>query len=346
MYTAVDFLQNQFWWNQGDGTFVDVAQASGTDFAFNDMGVTIGDYDNDGDFDIYVTNIFEDGKHNLLLRNDSHPGKPRFTEVAGRANVADTAYGWGTTFFDANNDTLLDLAVTNGWFNGIGFDDSSKLFINNGESSSKPILSGQHFNFSDVSAEVGFDDQFFGSCLISADLNRDGDLDLLQVCNPGFFEGPFRILENQLQENEAPGANWLVVRPRQADRNHWCIGTVVTVEVGDLRLSRAITAGTSMHGQEPAEAFFGIGTADSVDRVIVRWPFGDETIWESVEAGQIFDASDADLDLDGSVDAGDMLVLRKLRGTCDGRCQADLNHDGQIDRTDVLIMRSMIRRGD
>lgn len=325
IFTSVDFAPNHLWINQGDGTFVDEGASSGVDFAFNDMGVTIGDYDNDCDFDIYVTNIFDGGKHNLLLRNDSADGVAQFTERALEAGVDETGFGWGATFFDANNDTLLDLAVTNGWFNGVGFSDFSRMFLQN------PDAPG---NFLDISDESGFYDDFYGSCLISADVNRDGDLDLLQVCNPALFEGPFRVLENQHDELTIAN-NWLVVRPRQAGKNHWCFGAKVTVEIGELRMCRDITSSTSIHGQQPAEAFFGLGDVQSVDRVIVTWPMGDQTVWEQVSGQQVFDAKDADLNLDGVLNLLDVGVFVDSIGNCTGNCQADFNNNGSVDLLDV-----------
>ena len=333
IYTAVDFFENQLWLNQGDGTFVNVAESSGTNFSFNDMGIALGDYDADGDFDIYVTNIFEDEKHSLLLRNDSTPEQVQFAEVSAQAGVDNTGFGWGATFFDANNDTHLDLAVTNGWFNGIGFNDQSHLFLNNGDS---PVT------FSDVSETVGVNDSFFGSCLISADLGYDGDLDLIQVCNPSSLEGPFRILENQLQENQTSDSNWIVVRPRQIDKNRWCIGAVVTVEIGDTKICREISAGTSIHGQVPAEAYIGLGPFDVVDRVTVKWPFGDSCVWENVAAGQIFKAYDADINTDGEVNLLDVLEMAVRVGPCDDDCQADLNHDGSVNLLDIILLRPLL----
>ena len=94
IYTAVDFFENHLWLNQGDGTFVDVAVESGTNFAFNDMGVAVGDYDSDGDFDLYVTNIFGNSRHNLLLRNESTIDTVRFDEIAAEVGVDNTGFGW------------------------------------------------------------------------------------------------------------------------------------------------------------------------------------------------------------------------------------------------------------
>lgn len=100
---------------------------------------------------------------------------------------------------------------------------------------------------------------------------------------------------------------------------------------------RRIAAGTSIHGQEPAEAFFGLGAGTVVDRVEVRWPMGDSTVWENVAAGQVFDAHDADLDLDGAVSLLDVFALVQDIGPCTNACQADFNDDGVVDNDDIQL---------
>ena len=79
--------------------------------------------------------------------------------------------------------------------------------------------------------------------------------------------------------------NLFALWPRN-HRNHWAIGAKVSVEIAGRTLTRWITAGTSYLGQEPAEAFFGLGSADRADRVIITWPDGGESILPSVPAGQ------------------------------------------------------------
>jgi hypothetical protein len=99
---AIDYLANRLWINQRDGTFLDQATVYSVDNAMNDMGVTLGDYDNDGDLDIYVTNIFSDTTYNVLYRNHT-ASLGYFIEVATALGVDDGSWGWGATFFDADN---------------------------------------------------------------------------------------------------------------------------------------------------------------------------------------------------------------------------------------------------
>ena len=278
IYSAIDFTANRLWLNQGDLSFVDQAPAAGLDNAWNDMGLALGDVDSDGDLDIYVTNIWDyvpgEGRQNELFRNDSVGGVPQFVRTAPEAGVGNGGWGWGTTFLDADLDGDLDLAATNGWALAI---DSSKFFLN---------LGGDPVSFADVSGQVGFDDDCWGSSLIAADLDRDGDLDLVQTCNgigPNEQPHAVRLLDNQPDAARGAG-HYLVVKPRMDGPNHRAIGAVVRLEAGGLNLMRLITAGTSFLGQEPAEAHFGLGAATTVDRLTVEWPGGTTTVLEDIAA--------------------------------------------------------------
>ncbi len=273
IYVAIDFLWNALFINQGDATFVDLAPAAGADNAMNDMGVAIADYDNDCDLDLYVTNIFSPGQYNILLRNDSQGGGIAFTETAEALGIDDGGWGWGATFLDADNDGLLDLAATNGWYTPMFLDDTSRFFRR----------SAAEQPFEDVSAEVGFDDSFWGSSLVALDFDREGDPDLLQTCNLG---GPLRLLENRFAGPGAPN-RYFVVQPRMSGPNHFAIGAIVRVSVEGREQTRLITAGVSFMGQEPAEACFGVGKAQTIDRVTIQWPDGRMTTIEKVQPNQV-----------------------------------------------------------
>lgn len=262
IYVAVDFSENSLWINQGDLTFVDVAGPAGANPLANDMGVAIADYDHDGDLDLFTSNIFRFSWHNYLLRNRSTPAGLRFVDFAVQTGVQDTGWGWGTTFFDANNDGHLDLAVTNGFRASQWGPDPSRLFLHSG---TRPV------RYLDVSSAWGFDDWDWGSALVAADLDRDGDQDLLQTCMDG---GPLRMLENQLR---APGqrradARGLTIQPRMPGANDRAIGAEVRAVVAGTGTTRLISAGCSFFGQEPAEAFFGTAGATTVEVVEVRFP--------------------------------------------------------------------------
>ena len=279
IYLAVDFSEPRLWMNQGDNTFVDVAPQANliNEVQANEMGVTISDYDNDLDFDFYVTNT---PGGSALYDRDPAEGSPTFSDVAIGAGAGESSWAWGCAFLDANNDGLVDLALTNG-YTGLHKDDVSAFFLNNG---------GNPVTFSTVSSEVGFDDTLWGSSLVSFDYDRDGHLDLLQSTNSVVLpeqDSTIRLLRNTPDPEESV-KQYIVIKPRQDGPNHWAIGAVVRVQRGGTVMSRLITAGTSFMGQEPAEAHFGLGSAIKADSVSIKWLDGDTTQFQNVPAGHIY----------------------------------------------------------
>lgn len=274
LFLAIDFGPNQLWLNLADGTFVNMAGPAGVNNAWNDMGVALGDYDNDGDFDLYITEVEnpQAGRHNVLYRNDSVGEDLSFVDVAIEAGVDHGYWGWGTTFFDADLDARLDLIATNGFDADNWRHDPTRFFHN---------LGGASPMFEERATLLGLDDDDYGSCMIAVDLDRDGDLDLAQTCDLG---GPLRVMKNM--QIEQSGGTWLNVLPRQPGTNHQAIGAVVRVVSRDGMQSRAITAGGSFMGQQPAEAHFGLNGANRAKLVIVEWPDGSVTRLRRVPANQ------------------------------------------------------------
>jgi len=278
IFCAVDFDPNILWINQGDNTFVNAAADAGVDNAMNDMGVAVGDYDRDGDFDLYITNIyFPPGDpnfpgYNMLFRNNTVGSATSFVDVSSAMGVDNGGWGWGTTFVDGDLDGHEDIAATNGWIVG-GYEDDNSRFFHNPADAALP--------FADASDEVRFNDPFYGSSLIAADFDRDGDQDLLQLC----MDGQLRLLDNQPVAR--PDRNYLVIKPRQDPPNRFAVGAKVRVTVGGQVMTRWIRAGTSYLGQEPFEAFFGLGVATVADSVEVIWPDGGSTVQSEVAANQV-----------------------------------------------------------
>jgi hypothetical protein len=289
IFVTVDGSPNQLWINRKDDTFVDDADGVGLENVMTDMGVALGDHDNDGDLDLYITNITTRNEHN----------------------------GW------------LDIATTNAPV--FGEIDASRFFY-----SGLP----ERTSFDDRSEEFEFDDSQQGSALVALDYDGVGDLDLLQACVSG---EPLRLLENNPTVPER--GNYLVIRPRMESLNHRAIGAVVRVQVGDLGMMRLITAGTSMIGQEPAEAFFGLGNATAVDQVTIEWPDGRQSAHVNVPANQVLTISNpraflrGDCDTSGDLDINDAVVgltYSFLGGqtSCVDAC--DVNDDGSTDVFDPL----------
>lgn len=280
LYLPVDFQgPNLMLDHDGNMEFGDFASSSNLDHQCDDMGITIGDVENDGDFDLYITCIDISDRHNDLLLNNG-AGRPVFLEGT-TSSLAKGGWGWGTTFADFTNDELLDLAATNGHRESYGY-DQSKFWVN--------IGNGQ---FDEVSQEVAFNDTLMASALISLDFDRDGDLDMVQSLKSEYIHfTPLRILENKLEENTS--GNFLVIQPRMSGKNHWAIGATVKITAGGVSQMRPIAAGSSFHGQEPSEAFFGLGAKSSVETVEVIWPGGGRSILNNISANQVVIVTDDD----------------------------------------------------
>ncbi len=285
IYLTVDNDANLFWRNNADGSFDEIGETLSLDNTANDMGASLGDFDNDDDLDIYTTNIERDlpGKHNALFENKSNEDQFLFDEVSKSAGVSAGGWGWGITFLDADNDMLLDLAATNGPVAMYEIDDKAKFWKNNGD-----------LTFTEISEEVRFNTNFDATTLISFDYDQDGDLDMVQTLKSDQDPVAVKLYENQLNEQSTFG-NYLVVKPRMKGANHWAIGSKVSIKIGSVVQSRAITAGNSFYGQEPAEAFFGLGENSIVDEVVILWPGGEKTTMTDISANQVITIEDNDV---------------------------------------------------
>jgi hypothetical protein len=261
---ASDFFSSQLFWNNGDGTFTDGTIPAGVGTDYNGMGSTFGDYDGDGDLDWFISNITADpdapptgfGGWNRLYRNE---GGRQFTDVTQEAGVRDARWGWGTSFFDADNDGDLDLITTNG-YNGEGWaDDRTVLWRNDGGV------------YTDISEAAGITDRLQGRGLVHLDFDRDGDLDLVIV---NHMDRPI------LYRNDGGNANdALRVELEGVQSNRDGIGAMITVvpdlSMPDRRLVWEVDGGSGFLGQNEHTAHFGLGQAGGTAGLItVEWPSG------------------------------------------------------------------------
>lgn len=245
-----------------------------------DMGIALGDYDNDGDLDVYTANI---GPLLGIFQNEAAepvaggigglPGEiPAFTDQTTELLSGDSGWSWGATFMDADNDGFLDIAVTNGT-NGQAEDDRTTILHNVSDGQGNRV-------FEEIGQGVGFSDRDMGVSLVAFDSDRDGDLDSMQTSNSksdvGIAEGLLRLRHSY----QCNANNYVVIKPRnfRPNANRFGIGAIVRVKrldgSNEDEMMRIITAGTSFWGQEPAEAFFGLGDATLVD-IVVEWPDDD-----------------------------------------------------------------------
>lgn len=267
-----DFRCSRLFWNQGDGTFVDGTVASGVGLDENGMGSAFGDYDRDGDLDWYVTSISQPDEppENKLYRND---GNRQFTEVAAALGVGWGGWGWGTTFFDPDNDGALDLLAASGYYYSDHLAEHVLLWMGDGDGGFGPEIS--------EAAGLGAIGQPRGVLVLDHD--DDGDLDVYVAHN---FEVP-ALYENLTGDQH----DWLRVRARGTTSNRDGLGARVTVratEGGPVQLHEIGASIAHYMGQPDKVAHFGLGwgghpDAGPVAEVRVYWPAsGQEQVFTDV----------------------------------------------------------------
>ena len=282
LFVANDSGPNFLYRNQGDGTFKEVAfpmavAVSEDGGEQGNMGVAVGDYDNSGRFSLFVTTFAEEYKP--LRRNEG----THFTDVSFRSKTAPSGLpyvGWGTAFFDYDNDGLLDLIAVNGHVYpqldksrsgaAAGYRQRKLLYHNLGAGT-----------FEEVGARLGavFTEERASRGLAVGDLDNDGRLDV--VIND--LDGSPQVLRN-----ETTGAgNWLMVKLKGKGKSTDALGAVITVKAGPLVQRRVARSGTSYLSQDDRRGHFGLGQANRADSIEVRWPDGTNSRLESVEANRI-----------------------------------------------------------
>ena len=276
-----DYGNTRLYINVGGGKFRLERSVSDVFTDENGMGSAIGDYDNDGDLDWFVSSIYGDGDPakgvfggtgNRLYRNDStaESGGIAFTDVSADAGTRDGGWGWGATFGDLDNDGDLDIFHVNGWTQEASAGDpaefvgeSARLFENLGDG-----------RFADVAAQTGADDAGQGRGAILFDYDNDGDLDIFLTNNSGGGDTP---AAPALLRNDTPTGNrWLKVTLDAAPPLHrHGIGSRVYVTAGGVTQMRELHASTGYVAQGPGRiAHFGLGDATVVDEVRVEWVDG------------------------------------------------------------------------
>ncbi len=273
-----DFGTSKYFRNDGGWQFTDMTKFAGVGSDENGMGTTVGDVDNDGDLDWFVSSIWDDEPHpdssvgtsgNRLYLND---GAGSFTDGTDGARVRNGEWGWGADFADIDNDGDLDLLHTNGWNHAMYTQyvtDPLRAFINNGRGV-----------FIDQAASLGLAETHQGRGLVVFDYDQDGRLDVLVGNN----EVGLSLYRNLLDLSQA---HWVQVELRDTTtaNTHGIGAKLVVTTIGGVQQTRVIEAGSNYMSQSPAEAWFGLGRADRFE-LEVRWPDGGVTMLEEQDADQ------------------------------------------------------------
>jgi hypothetical protein len=278
-----DFLASRLFWGEEDG-FIDGTAAAQVGTDLNGMGSAIGDIDQDGDLDWFITAIYDphytcDDEEcgwgtngNRLYRNE---GDRTFTDITDVAGVRQGGWGWGTAFFDYDNDGALDLIMTN----GVDFpnepsekflDDPVRLWRNRGDGV-----------FDDVAVEAGIDDRKDGRGLMILDYDDDGDLDVFIARH---------ALPPALFRNDGGSDNaWLRVDLRGRRSNARGIGARVTLvrREGEPPQVREVRASGQFLSQSETTVHFGLGTYEQpVHSLRVDWPSSGTSELQAVQPRQ------------------------------------------------------------
>lgn len=248
---------------------------TGLNVAFYAMGIASSDYDNDGDFDYYVTNLGD----NAFLSNENDT----YVDMAVEFGMENGEYedesfitGWGTNFFDADLDGDEDLFVSNGYiptgYFGITtkFEDDNKFYLNNNAGDS----------FSDVTEEWGLTNEFVNRGSAVGDYDNDGDLDLVVVTVGN--DNQYTILYRNDQSTVNNFFNIILEGAINPD----AFGAVVKVYSGDQRWLREKYSGSSHASQSSDVLNVGLGALNTVDSMVVQWKGGGSQVFRNLPANE------------------------------------------------------------
>jgi hypothetical protein len=290
LFLANDFGADVFYRNNGDGTFTDITEATGTGDRGSGMNVEVADINGDGKWDIYVTNIdmFSKNIKVIFPRDEStinydeklsrafqylsgnklycSAGDNYHPEENLRFEPKDRGWGWDASFFDYENDGDDDLYVTNGWINGsYAGNQKNQMYLN-------------HEGFLFLAPEKS-DEAFPGNSRSAAavDLDLDGDIDLV-VNN---FRQPPRVLMNvQTSKNQ-----FVQLRLVGKGKNPRALGATVTIKAGGKTLMRQVTGGRGYLSQGDTLVTAGVAGAKTAD-VEIRWPDGTQSKHPGLATGK------------------------------------------------------------
>jgi hypothetical protein len=301
LYAAVDFGQDRFFVNNGDGTFRDMTEkAIGADTK-KGMNADWGDFNNDGLFDVYVTNITDEymREGNFLWKNN---GDLTFTDVARETGTYDTGWGWAGKFFDYDNDGWLDLYVVNGWvsageenyvvdiFQLITSPNADLSDARNWPPMGNKTLSGYQEKclfhnqegtlFTNEAARHGLNSKLDGRGIAVADFDNDGRLDLL-VSNAN--AGPL------LYRNVQPtGNHWAQFSLKGTRSNPFAVGARLWVTAGGQTRVGFVNGGNGFASQSSMRVHFGLGQAAKIDKLEVAWPSGLRQTFSNLQPDRLY----------------------------------------------------------
>lgn len=255
-----DFSTSLYYVNNGDGTFTDHTDASNTSMDNSEMGMSVGDWNEDGLFDFYVSTI---GTNNFYVNQGNHVYENQSDDVG----VTSGGFGWATITFDIDHDSHFDLI-------NVAEIGRNSVFLNR--------LANGVLTFEEVAENVGLGFNSDGRGLANFDYDNDGDQDVI------FFPGgaPIILMRNDIS---GPNSNWLRVfleRDGVPTIAPLGVGAKVSVTLGERTIIDRIDGGSNYLSQSEASAHFGLAGVELIDLLRVDWPNGMVTEMSNVTANQ------------------------------------------------------------
>jgi enediyne biosynthesis protein E4 len=278
IYVACDMTPSLLYHNRGDGTFEERGVEAGVAYSFDGalqagMGVAVADFDGDGLLDISKTNF--SGDVPSLYKNEN--GK-FFTDMAQPGGLGvHQLLGWGIAFLDVDEDGWKDLIIANGHV----YPEVER--IQSGETYAQKTLVYRNLGnarFADITAQAGpaFGQSRPSRGLAVGDLDGDGRPEIVIV---NMNQTP------SLLKNTGPHQNFISVRLTGTKSNRSAIGARVSIEAAGRRQMDEVMSGSSFYSQNDMALYFGLGKAETVDRIEVRWPSGAKQEWKRVAANRV-----------------------------------------------------------
>lgn len=287
LFVANDGMEAYLYHNDHNGTFSEIALSSGMALTGDGarmaaMCMSLGDYDNDGQLDLYISDFQLASDH--LWHND---GKGFFEEVSDSAGIRQptkNVLSFGGGFFDYDNDGWLDLFIANGHVYeevektnpDIHYKQINSLFHNG--------RNGKFVDVTKVSGD-GFTTPHAGRGVAFADFNNKGNLDIVVANN----NDPPLLLHN----SGAPGRHFVTLKLVGVKSNRDAMGARVVLKAGGLTQTREVAGGGSYLSQSDLRVHFGLDAARTVDSIDVRWPSGLHENFHSLSADRFYTIEEA-----------------------------------------------------
>ncbi len=282
LYVGIDYgMPNFMFRNQGSGSFSDYSDQCFPDFLPNaSMGQALGDYDHDGDHDLFVANSLSNNLYQYDSEADVYTDLLASPSPVGRA-LKDKKIGWFCDWPDVDNDGWVDLFLVNGYIplclpdnpffpdqcGGDEFLQSNRLWMNDTQGS-----------FVDATASSGIGHEGPGRAALVADFDLDGDVDFFVTNNFG------RHVFHRNDTTEQ--GSWLTLRLEGNTRNSDAISARVFVEAQGVVHRRDRLATSGYLSQPSDEIYVGLGDATVADKVTVIWSNGTTDEWTQVDLNQ------------------------------------------------------------